>query len=323
MDPYDPTRPEPDSGRRLRPVALLAGVIWYGLLLLIALWILGGPVYEAARRIEGPADVRGILALAVALLWLVLVTAFFFLVAALARWSRTLRWAVPAAPPPSAAAGEPPPAAPGKAFPAPVTLIAGGWLVVAAFVSLGLLLVVLVNPPWLRALIGPSHQTDLEDLLVTMLAGAVGGCVSAMLAYLEHASEKKNFDSAYLPWYIARPLLGLLLGLVGFFVAKGGLLATVPETDGQDFNDYGLAGLGCMIGLFSKQAIEKLREIFQTIFVSRAQARGEVVERAARNLPPEVAAQVRKAVGVPPPRQPPPPEGEAPPEEPPAGAGSR
>lgn len=281
-----------EAGRIRATVKWLTGALWYGLLALVGLWILQRPVLDAVRRTDGFRDLRGILTLIAWLLVLAMLAAFFHLVAALVRWNRALPWIEP-----TAAAVEPvASSATRTAFPAPVTLVAGGCLVIATITSLIALLVVLANPPWLSDLIGPSNWTDFEDLLVTMFAGAVGGSVSAVVAYLKHASEVKDFDPAYLPWYAARPVIGLLLGMIGFFLIKGGLLATLPEVSGQDFNNFGIAAMGALIGLFSKNAIEKLREVFHTVFASRADVLDEVLQRLQKALSPEQWARVTEAL---------------------------
>ena len=51
--------------------------------------------------------------------------------------------------------------------------------------------------------------------------------ITTILGYLEHASYRKNFSRAFVPWYIGRPIMGMLLGLVFYFVIKGGLWALV------------------------------------------------------------------------------------------------
>ena len=97
-----------------------------------------------------------------------------------------------------------------------------------------------------------------------------------VLGYLTHASIEKNFDVSYLPWYIARPFMGLMLGLLFFFLFKGGLLATLPGNS-QDLNDFGLAGIGGLVGLFSKNAIEKLREIFTRLLHGLSNSPGPII----------------------------------------------
>ena len=279
-----------------KTVLRLAGILWYGLLVYLALILLGGPVHRAATDIRGWQDVQGIVHLIGALLGLVLLVVLFFLLAALVRWSSDLPRAGAAAPVADEKGKKEPPAA--GAFPAPVTVVAGAWLLAIAALSVTGLAILIAAPDWLEKLLGPTRNTDVEDLLVTAMAGAVGGSVSTLLAFLKHASEEKNFELAYLPWYIARPLLGLLLGLITFFLVKGGLLATLPEIAGKDFNNLGLAGLGSLVGMFSKNAVEKLREVFHTLFSTNADARHDVrrelMGRLRADLPPEMWEEAEK-----------------------------
>jgi hypothetical protein len=283
-----------------KTVLRLAAILWYGLLVVVALGLLAGPVHRAAKDLRGFQDVPGILELVTALLGLGMLVVLFLLVAALVRWGAELSQAAPPRPAAEEAeeAEKEPPAA--GAFPAPVTLVAGGWLVVIALLSVAGLTLLISAPDWLERWIGTARQTNLEDLLVTAMAGAVGGSVSTLLAFLKHASEEKDFEVSYVPWYVARPLLGLLLGLITFFLVKGGLLATLPEVAGKDFNNLGLAGVGSLVGMFSKNAVEKLREVFHTLFNTQADARRdserELLSRLRGTLPPGVWEQVQGAL---------------------------
>lgn len=276
-----------------RSVFRLAGILWYGLLAYLALIVLEGPVYQAARGVEGLGDVRAILSLAGALLGLALLVAFFHLVAVVSRWAVDH---LPGAPPARKAAGGPKTAPVAGAFPTPITLVVGAWLVLASLLALAGLVVVLSSPEWLKHLLGTAEDSTLEDVLVTALAGAVGGSVSTILAYLAHASEEKDFEAAYIPWYLARPLLGLLLGLISFFLIKGGLLATIPQIADKDFNNFGLAGIGSLVGMFSKNAVEKLKEVFHTVFSSRTEVEAAVEKDLLKSLQAQLPAAVWEEV---------------------------
>lgn len=249
----------------------LVQTLWWGLFLLLFLLVVRGPAWRVVGEL-GTGNVAGWLDLAIVVVLVALLCALFALGAAALERLRGLlaRGAEQAA----AAAGDDANAASRRrtahAFPAPVTLATGGWLFFATLGVTVAMVVVIAAPDWLTAALGPDER--IADLLVTMFAGAVGGSVSAIIAYLKHACEKGDFDIAYVPWYLARPLLGLLLGAITYFLVKGGLLLTVPSTAGEDFNDFGIAAVGTLVGLFSKNALEKLREVFHVIFLSREEA---------------------------------------------------
>jgi hypothetical protein len=133
----------------------------------------------------------------------------------------------------------------------------------------------------------PSDQ--INEALVMIFAAGVGSAITTLLAFLRHASNQKDFDRAQLPWYVVRPLNGMMLGLVFYFLIRGGLLLTIggSVTATQDLNVWGLAGIGSLVGLFSKNAIDKLREIFHVIFQTEGDVRrqlGETSEETRKKL---------------------------------------
>ena len=107
-----------------------------------------------------------------------------------------------------------------------------------------------------------------------MFAAGIGSAVSTIRSFLLHASTRKDFDPAQVPWYVARPLMGMLLGFIFYFLLAGGVLLLIAAenepTDIEGFNDWGLSGAGALVGLFSREAIEKLREVFHTMFRTQA-----------------------------------------------------
>jgi hypothetical protein len=145
----------------------------------------------------------------------------------------------------------------GVAFPDRVTLAVGGVVLALAMVSvIGLLRELDASPS------GPLHGP-----LIAVLSAGVGSSVATVMGFLKHASEEKNFDRAYSAWYIGRPVTGALLGLLFYFLLRGGLLALVPNGSGSGaLNDFALAGACGLVGLFSKNALEKLREVFNVAF---------------------------------------------------------
>jgi hypothetical protein len=271
---------------RTRLLSITAGLLWYGSLLAIAIayadgvvrsWT-GAPLVARAIRIVGG----------------VLIVTFFAFVHA----------AVAARPWPHAVAAQgKAPAAPGKvAFPTQPTVYVGVWLLLYGIVSVVLVLLCIYPPQWTRILekvfeVLPDQVTEGNQALITMFAAGVGAWITTAMGYLEHASDKKDFEAAYAPWYVARPMIGMLLGLVFYFLIRGGLLLTIDPAHAikaEDLNSWGLAAIGALIGLFSKNAIGKLREVFNTLFRTEKEAQqertgtwGEAKEKLLDLLPEE------------------------------------
>jgi hypothetical protein len=66
-----------------------------------------------------------------------------------------------------------------------------------------------------------------------------------------------------------------------YVVIRGGLFS--PGTYSGDVNPYGIAGLSGLVGMFSKQATDKLSEVFGTMFQTSADA-----QRTDKLNPPQV-----------------------------------
>ncbi len=159
-------------------------------------------------------------------------------------------------------------------FPRYPTVTVGVWLIVLA-VSLTTGLFLSIAPPSmfrdvlpnLRCLADDAGCKEVKNLVVTMLAGGIGSTITTISGFLKHASDANDFKLSYVPWYVGRPLTGVLLATVFYFLLQGGLLATVGSSvPPSALNTYGLAGIAALVGMFSKNAVAKLSEVFDTLF---------------------------------------------------------
>jgi hypothetical protein len=180
----------------------------------------------------------------------------------------------------------------GDPFPYGTTVVVGVWLLaLTAFLAIGLFFILnsFCWPDWIHKCL--EAAPDIANALATMFGAGIGSAIATILGYLEHASEKKDFDQAYSPWYVGRPLMGMLLGLVFYFLLRDGLLAIVTsKAEPADLSIAGLAGVGALVGLFSKEAIEKLRELFNTLFSTKKSVEQSILDR----LPPGLKEEVSK-----------------------------
>jgi len=119
---------------------------------------------------------------------------------------------------------------------------------------------------------------------VAFLAAGIGSTVSTMFSYLTHASTNADWKQAHVPWYILRPIQGSVLGVIFYWLVRGGILAVIPAHDSQGYLDLdlnGLAGMCALVGMFSRRAMIKLRETFKVIF-----ATGEDIQQSSDGLSP-------------------------------------
>jgi len=96
------------------------------------------------------------------------------------------------------------------------------------------------------------------------VCGGVLGASLHGIASLSSHIAKRDFDSSWTMWYLTNPAVGAALAAVFLVVLQAGLgtqgSATAP------INPYGVAAIATLSGLFSRHALEKLKEIFDVAF---------------------------------------------------------
>lgn len=136
------------------------------------------------------------------------------------------------------------------------------WPAVAAATSLA------DPPPAVPAtplLFGLGHA-DLtgEVVLITMvlMVGALGALVGATRRFLYFATREELTKRD--EWsYLMRPLQGAMLALIVYFTLRGGYLG---QDQAAPVNPYGVAALSALVGLFTRHAVSKLTDVFDTLF---------------------------------------------------------
>ncbi len=130
----------------------------------------------------------------------------------------------------------------------------------------------------------PDVSIDLRLVLLSMLMGAVGAYAHVLQSFASYVGNR-TFRNSWLPWYAFRPLLGATLGAALYFAIRGSLFPSTALVS-ADVSPFGVAALGVVAGMFSKQATDKLNEVFTTLF--RTSAHGEIANDAQRvdKLPP-------------------------------------
>jgi hypothetical protein len=100
-------------------------------------------------------------------------------------------------------------------------------------------------------------------LMLVVIVGALGSLIHAATSFAEYAGTRR-FYSSWIVWYLVRPVVGASLALLLYFAIRGGFFSGSSQTSSVD--PYGMAALAGLAGLFSKQATDKLREVFETLF---------------------------------------------------------
>src|ERR1044072_8144041 len=116
-------------------------------------------------------------------------------------------------------------------------------------------------------LFGQCIQTTFDErlLLLVIIVGMLGAFVHGATSLADYLGNNA-FNKSWTWFYLLRPAIGMALALVFYFAIRGGFLSTTGGA--KDINPYGIAALAGMVGMFSKQATDKLGEIFSTLFRS-------------------------------------------------------
>ena len=117
--------------------------------------------------------------------------------------------------------------------------------------------------PLLFGLARPELNPDAMLLLLVVLASAVGSFVHVATSFANYAGRNR-FETSWVTWYVLRVPIGAALATVFYFVVRAGFFS--GDAPSSAVNVYGVAAVAGFVGLFSRQATDKLRELFDTLF---------------------------------------------------------
>ena len=122
---------------------------------------------------------------------------------------------------------------------------------------------------------GPfSTSSDHRLFLTVMAAGALGSLIHSITSFADYAGNR-SLSRSWIWWLVLRTPIGIALALLFYLVLRGGLIVpSLPNGSAATdttrlLNPYGIAAISALAGMFSKQATDKLREIFDTLFRTR------------------------------------------------------
>ena len=105
--------------------------------------------------------------------------------------------------------------------------------------------------------------SELKLIFIVISIGALGSLIHAMTSFATYIGNRQ-FAKSWILWFILRPFIGMQLALIFYFVIRGGFFTL--SADVEAVSTFGIAGLSGLVGMFSKQAIDKLREVFENFF---------------------------------------------------------
>jgi hypothetical protein len=107
----------------------------------------------------------------------------------------------------------------------------------------------------------PTLDPELAVLLMVLLGGLLGGLVGAGRKY-QHWAQRQQLTKRDEWSYALLPVQGAMLAVIIYFTLRGGFLGTgVPAT----INPFGIAAIAALVGLFTDNAMHKLRQVMDAL----------------------------------------------------------
>jgi hypothetical protein len=113
---------------------------------------------------------------------------------------------------------------------------------------------------------GCEISFQLRMIILVFLCGALGSYIH-MATSFSHFLGTREFGMDWLWWYWLRMPIGGVLALIFSILIQGGVF-TAPAS-GSESQPVTLIGLAALVGMFSRQATEKLREVFDVVFKTK------------------------------------------------------
>jgi len=164
----------------------------------------------------------------------------------------------------------------GLAGPVTTILISAYLILLAVFLLYGLLQFwpsltqagdTVTNPepvPFLFWTFSMSSETRL--FIVVAMAGALGSLVHALESLAWYVGNRVLVVSWVLR-YIMMPITGAVLGIIFYLVIRGGFFS--PEATIAQTSPFAFAGVAGLVGMFSDQAIDKLKKVAGSVFTEK------------------------------------------------------
>jgi len=106
-------------------------------------------------------------------------------------------------------------------------------------------------------------SNDVRLIWLVVISSALGSYIHTVTSFTLYAGQQ-SLSPHWLAWYILRPAISAALAVIFYFTLRAGLFSGASAD--QTLNPFGIAAISGMVGMFAKQATEKLGKIFDTIF---------------------------------------------------------
>ena len=142
-------------------------------------------------------------------------------------------------------------------LPISVWAVSVGLIAELLVIVVALAVIALGHAPWLD---GP-----LKVVSVCVLFGGLGGVTYCLRGVYLNACVRKQWDVGWLPWYLLRPIVSMVLGGVSYLFVKSGLLL-LGATQDEAGSQLGIWAMSYLAGLNVDRFLVKIEDIGLTVW---------------------------------------------------------
>jgi hypothetical protein len=140
-------------------------------------------------------------------------------------------------------------------------------------------------------------STEALYFATVALAGALGGLVHTLRSFSMYVGTRR-LRWSWIPFNLLLPFVGALGGTLFYLVFRAGLFSSSTSTSAA--SPFGFAAIAALVGLFSEEAIEKLRQLAKEMFTEAPKYQPDHFEpTAGASAEPHADAPLDAAPGAP------------------------
>jgi len=106
----------------------------------------------------------------------------------------------------------------------------------------------------------PSYESIL--LVIVVICGALGSMVHTLRSMSWYIGNR-DLRRSWIAKYIVQPFIGAALALIFYFVVRAGFFSAQATVESTSL--LGFAAMSGLVGMFSDQAVVKLKEVAETL----------------------------------------------------------
>jgi len=164
--------------------------------------------------------------------------------------------------------------------------VLGAALLMAAVVSMYLLLCVWPEPTEQSGETWPGEvrfigigtfkiRPEHHALFVVIVSAILGSLIHASTSFAYYVA-KRRAEASWTWWYLLRVPIGVTLAVIFYFALRAGVLSSGSGV--EPVNPFGIATIAGLVGMFSRQATDKLGDVFDTLFKTEKKGKPTTTE---------------------------------------------